>query len=194
MAVDHSKMDHGSMAMLNMTDMNGMDHGSMNSNGMAGMDHSGMGGMDGMDHMMKMYFHFSCHSTILFSFWKTTSWEGMLGSCIVIFIMAALYEGLKVGREILLKRALTNEPISVPSSDVHIVQPAHSFRTMLLSRSHLLQSVLHVVQIVVSYFLMLIFMTFNMWLCIAVALGAGVGYFLFAWKRTVIADSNEHCH
>ena len=67
-------------------------------------------------------------------------------------------------------------------------------RTMLLSRSHLLQSVLHVVQIIVSYFLMLIFMTFNMWLCIAVALGAGVGYFLFAWKRTVIADSNEHCH
>ena len=55
---------------------------------------------------------------------------GMLGSCIVIFIMAALYEGLKVGREILLKRALTNEPISVPSSDVHIVQPAHSFRSV----------------------------------------------------------------
>ena len=60
--------------------------------------------------------------------------------------------------------------------------------------SHLVQTVLHVVQIVVSYFLMLIFMTFNMWLCIAVALGAGVGYFVFAWDRTAIADPNEHCH
>ncbi|KAI0222314.1 High affinity copper uptake protein 1 [Lamellibrachia satsuma] len=188
--MDHSKMN-----------MTGMDHTGMEYNGMADMDHNGMTGMDHSDmtgmagmHMMKMYFHFSAHSTILFSFWKTTSWQGMLGSCIAIFIMAALYEGLKVGREILLKLSLTNEPISVPSSDVHIVQPAHSFRTMLLSRWHVLQSVLHIVQIVISYFLMLIFMTFNMWLCIAVALGAGAGYFMFAWRRTIVADSNEHCH
>jgi len=65
MAVDHSKMDHGSMAMLNMTDMNGMDHGSMNSNGMAGMDHSGMGGMDGMDHMMVRVIKWSCCVSLL---------------------------------------------------------------------------------------------------------------------------------
>ncbi|KAI0222311.1 High affinity copper uptake protein 1 [Lamellibrachia satsuma] len=143
-------------------------------------DMNGMGGMDGMD-MMKMYFHFGAKSTILFSFWKTTNWQGMLGSCVGIFFLTMLYEGLKVGREILLKRSLAGSCNG-------------SIRHMMFRPSHLLQSLLHVIQIVISYFLMLIFMTFNMWLCIAVALGAGVGYFLFAWSRTAVEDPNEHCH
>ena len=51
------------------------------------------------------------------------------------------------------------------------------------------------VQIVVSYCLMLIFMTYNVWLCLAVALGAAIGYFMFGWKKTVVVDvGGEHCH
>lgn len=55
-------------------------------------------------------------------------------------------------------------------------------------------------QITVSYFLMLIVMTYNAWLFIAVILGAGMGYFLFAKFRehgnrsTSLQDENEHCH
>ena len=51
------------------------------------------------------------------------------------------------------------------------------------------------VQIVLSYCLMLIFMTYNVWLCLAVALGASIGYFMFGWKKTVVVDvGGEHCH
>ena len=51
------------------------------------------------------------------------------------------------------------------------------------------------VQIVLSYCLMLIFMTYNVWLCLAVALGAAIGYFMFGWKKTVVVDvGGEHCH
>ena len=64
----------------------------------------------------------------------------------------------------------------------------------MLSLAHLVQTLLHVLQVVISYFLMLIFMTYNVYLCVAVALGAGPGYFLFAWNRTIIVDVNEHCH
>ena len=60
--------------------------------------------------------------------------------------------------------------------------------------SHILQSLLHIIQVVISYFLMLIFMTYNGWLCIAVALGAGAGYFAFGWLKTSTMDTNEHCH
>ena len=67
-------------------------------------------------------------------------------------------------------------------------------RTSIFSLAHLLQTLLHILQIVISYFLMLIFMTYNVWLCIAVALGAGCGYFAFGWKRALIVDINEHCH
>lgn len=64
----------------------------------------------------------------------------------------------------------------------------------MLSMAHLLQTVLHVIQVVVSYFLMLVFMTYNAYLCMAVAAGAGLGYFLFSWKKAVVVDITEHCH
>lgn len=63
----------------------------------------------------------------------------------------------------------------------------------VLSSPRLLQTVLHIIH-VVSYFLMLIFMTYNGYLCIAVAAGAGTGYFLFSCKKAVVVDITEHCH
>ena len=62
---------------------------------------------------------------------------GMFGSCVAVFVMATLYEGLKVGRELLLKHSLTTEHIAVPSSDVHIIQPVHSYRSEFVYSSWL---------------------------------------------------------
>jgi len=42
---------------------------------------------------------------------------------------------------------------------------------------------------------MLIFMTYNVWLGLAVALGAAAGHFMFGWKKTVLLEAGgEHCH
>jgi copper transporter 1 len=42
---------------------------------------------------------------------------------------------------------------------------------------------------------MLIVMTFNSWLCLAVISGATAGYFLFGWRKSVVVDvGGEHCH
>ena len=61
--------------------------------------------------------------------------------------------------------------------------------------SHILPVDCSELQIVVSYCLMLIFMTYNVWLCLAVALGAAIGYFMFGWKKTVVVEvGGEHCH
>jgi copper transporter 1 len=63
---------------------------------------------------------------------------------------------------------------------------------------HLLQTVLHMVQVFVSYCLMLVFMLFNGWLCLAIVLGAGLGYNVLGWKRhqlqQPLAIDGEHCH
>lgn len=59
---------------------------------------------------------------------------------------------------------------------------------------HLYQSFLHLVQVTLSLMLMLIFMTYNSWLCFAVVFGAMIGYFLFGWKKSVVVDVTEHCH
>lgn len=64
----------------------------------------------------------------------------------------------------------------------------------MFSWPHILQTFLHVIQMVLSYFLMLIFMTYNVWLCLAVVTGAGMGYFLFGWRKATVVDITEHCH
>lgn len=58
---------------------------------------------------------------------------------------------------------------------------------------HIIQSLLHIVQMTLSYLLMLIAMTFNTYLLLAVVLGAGLGHFLFGWRRSSVIDFNEHC-
>lgn len=64
----------------------------------------------------------------------------------------------------------------------------------MLSAMHVYQTLLHILQVTVSFLLMLIFMTYNVWLCLAVVLGAAGGYFLFGWRKSVIVDVTEHCH
>ncbi|KAL5012699.1 hypothetical protein ScPMuIL_011250 [Solemya velum] len=101
--MNHSGMDHSGM------DHSGMDHSGMDH---SGMDHSGMNmgnstGCNGMG--MMMYFHTGNCEYVLFKSLYTTTPGEMVGACIVVFILAALYEGFKVAREELLKRALSNK-------------------------------------------------------------------------------------
>ncbi|XP_044756129.1 high affinity copper uptake protein 1-like isoform X3 [Coccinella septempunctata] len=177
----HTMHSHNHSAMPKIgTDAKGMD----------------MGGMDHMDMGMKMFFHFGTVETVLFEQWKFSTVGGLVGSMIGILIMAALYEGLKYYREYLFWKtynALQYRAVSIPEKGVvneenQIVQPT------MWSKMHSFQTFLHMIQMVLSYFLMLIFMTYNIWLCIAVVIGAGIGYFLFGWKKSVIVDVTEHCH
>jgi len=69
-----------------------------------------------------------------------------------------------------------------------------NFRPTIFSLMHFYQSFLHLVQVTISFMLMLIFMTYNTWLCLAVVFGAAAGYFLFGWKKSVVVDVTEHCH
>lgn len=65
------------------------------------------------------------------------------------------------------------------------------YSVLLFSRVHFFQTLLHVIQVVLGYFIMFIFMTFNYWLCIAVGVGTAVGYWLFAWEKT--NNNNTDC-
>ncbi|VEN52481.1 unnamed protein product [Callosobruchus maculatus] len=190
--MDHH-MDHSQHTLQDHS-----NHG-MKANTAAAMDHAGMdhGDMDHGGHMMMaMYFYFSTSCTVLFEQWHFKTVGGLIGSMIGIFIMAALYEGLKYFREYLFWKtynSLQYRAVAIPdkntaSEEPQVVQPT------MLSKMHFLQTFLHMLQMIVSYFLMLIFMTYNAWLCIAVVLGAGVGYFLFGWKKSVVVDVTEHCH
>ncbi|XP_063708960.1 high affinity copper uptake protein 1 [Culicoides brevitarsis] len=160
-----------------------------------------------MHHMMSMAFHGGCNETILFEQWKTSSWSGLVFSMFIIFILATLYEGLKYYREHLFWKsynALQYRAVTLPEKNVvtqednrvvHMVgEVIHKQPPSICSLMHYYQTFLHLVQITLSYALMLIFMVYNVWLCLAVVVGATFGYFLFGWKKSVIVDVTEHCH
>ncbi|XP_029678151.1 high affinity copper uptake protein 1 [Formica exsecta] len=202
-SMNHEGMNHGSMDHASMNHGT-MDHGRMDHDvGASTSDAcSDMG-----SHGMSMTFHTGYCESVLFENWKISSIGSLIGSMIGIVIMAALYEGLKYYREYLFWKtynALQYRSVTVPSEKnvvaednrvVHMVgEVIHKQPPTMLSWMHLFQTFLHIVQIVLSYFLMLIFMTYNVWLCCAVVVGAAIGYFLFGWKKSVIVDVTEHCH
>jgi len=204
-------------------DMTAMDHGAMHATHDTASDDAGNGmNQQAMNHddMMKMYFHGGYHETILFSFWRISSIEGLIGSMIGCFLLGVLYEGLKFVREFLVRREYRSAGYSnVSPAPTEIVEDGSAdsinsaeptirasgqdsskstikiIQTNLLSKGHLVQTFLQLVQVILSYCLMLIFMTYNTWLCAAVAMGAATGFFVFGWKKTVVLDvGGDHCH
>lgn len=198
-APEPTHMDHKNHKHMDM-DMDHTNHDMDHTN--HDMDHD----MDHMNHdknkthemhMMKMYFHFGVDETVLFEAWKITTVGGMIGSVIGIFLLGMLYEGLKYFREYLFKQYVANiqfSTVAITKESGHVSQVHKVEKHKMLSWAHTFQTGLHIIQIIVSYFLMLIFMTYNVWLCLAVVLGAGVGYFVFGWRKASVVDITEHCH
>jgi len=58
----------------------------------------------------------------------------------------------------------------------------------------MMQTLLHFIQFGLAYLLMLIAMTFNVWLFLSVILGAALGYCLFNHKKALYVDVAEHDH
>lgn len=171
-----------------------------------------------MNHGMKNYFYATVHATILFQDWHTMTWAELFGSCIAVAVLAALYEGLKVGREYLdLKFAfkskvnVTTMHCACPNSDdrsretgdsktcvINVDVPNKEDRKSvdrIFNRGHVIQTLLHFVQLWISLCLMLVFMTFNVYLCLGVTVGGAIGYFCFAWLRPAPSNyQHEVCH
>jgi len=150
---------------------------------------------------------------ILFDGVQVNTPEEMVLACFVCCLAAIFYEFLKIGRQYLLgmKRKSVKSSAKAPESNGTVMKETccttgdskqalccddeavenQSACSLIFSFSHLLQTVLQMVQMVLSQLLMLIFMTYNGYLCIAVALGSGLGYFLFYWKKGMVT---ENCH
>ncbi|CAH4016787.1 unnamed protein product [Pieris brassicae] len=164
----------------------------------------------GHEMSMSMTFHGGYKEVILFSWWKVSELGEFFGSFLAIFLIALCYEGLKYYRKHLLWKTYTGLQycaVAPPDKGVanicnpdepQVIQPvSHALDRnvpTMMSTAHAWQTVLHGFQVLVSYMLMLVFMTYNTWLCAAVVLGSATGYFLFGWRESVVVDFTEHCH
>nr|CAH8825420.1 unnamed protein product [Trichobilharzia regenti] len=83
-----------------------------------------------------------------------------------------------------------NDEIHVNVAPDSYVQRLRSF----CSGYHLVQTFLHMLHTFMGYMLMLIVMTYNVYLLLAVIFGFTLGYFLFAQNRALLLRSHSCCH
>lgn len=172
---DHGRHDHGRL-----------DHGGHQSHGSG---HS-------------MYFHLSSNTLLFFEGWSLNSASTIAGATIALLVIAALYEGLKFLRERIMRQTL--EDVAERELEGHKTTCCKAegsqkeyIRLPLLS--HVLQTILHMIQIFVSYLLMLAVMTYNVWLFLGVLVGSGIGYFAMSWymprsQQSSVSAMSEHCN
>ncbi|KAF1407068.1 putative low affinity copper uptake protein 2, partial [Spheniscus humboldti] len=104
---------------------------------------------------------------------------GMALSVLVILLLAMLYEAIKMGKAVLLRRALLALPRSL--SQELLAEPEEGGTGPAQGRwfrYHIGQTLFHVVQVVLGYMVMLAVMSYNAWIFLGAIAGSTLGYFV----------------
>ncbi|KAI5951339.1 CTR2 [Candida jiufengensis] len=119
---------------------------------------------------MNMLFTWDWHNVcIVYKWWHIKTFPGFIISLIAVTLLASLYE--------LIKKWFSQwERTS----------------TATISRFKLQRALLYGFQVYYSFLLMLVFMTYNGWYMIAVAVGAAIGNYL--WGGMNESSRNLACH
>ncbi|XP_055896310.1 probable low affinity copper uptake protein 2 isoform X1 [Biomphalaria glabrata] len=143
--------------------------------------------------MMGMYFDTTVlMNNILFENWNTTTAGGVVLASFLSFFFTALFEGLKTLKSYVLllrksdpfdKESIKKRGLQSRESQIDLVSQNSNNQTKGLKQwrgiMFTVESVLNLVSFFYAYLLMLIVMTYSVWLVLAVIIGAGVGYFFF---------------
>lgn len=129
--------------------------------------------------------------------WQANTIGKFVFAALVIFLSAVLYEGLKYYREVLFIQSQEKRKKVAKKGDGEMAAASDklSVKEQILNMPHCVQTILHFGQVFISFMLMLIVMLCNLWLILAVVLGAAVGYFVFGWLRKIVfKDSTDCCY
>ncbi|KAL2270917.1 hypothetical protein VTJ83DRAFT_288 [Remersonia thermophila] len=191
--MDHSSHDHHHHMM--------MDHS----------DHSGHGDMGGNQCSMNMLFTWdTTNLCIVFRQWHISSNLSLVASLVAVVLICAGYEALREGirrYEAALAKRVETAPLSQSrpyephySDDESVAEtplsllapPTGQTRTRLTQRAHVTKAVLYGIQNFYAFMIMLIFMTYNGWVMLAVSFGAGLGYLVFGGSTAVTKETACH--
>ncbi|NXB01747.1 COPT2 protein, partial [Cnemophilus loriae] len=116
---------------------------------------------------------------------------GIVLSVLVILLLSVLYEAVKMGKAVLLRRALLALPRSLSQENLTEPQegasgPAQGSLSLMAFPTffprwfwyHVGQTLFHVVQVVLGYVVMLAVMSYNAWIFLGAIAGSTLGYFM----------------
>jgi copper transporter 1 len=147
------------------------------------MDHKHIHHHD-MDHMsghacsMKMTFNWDIEGIcVIFDWWQISDITTLILSMILIFVFATFYEKLRQFSS---------------SFDRNLVKQTDVNTTRYSTALQFQRALLYGAQVGISFLLMLIFMTYNAFLMLAVVAGAICGFFFFNHDATL--ERSMACH
>ncbi|GMT23637.1 hypothetical protein PFISCL1PPCAC_14934, partial [Pristionchus fissidentatus] len=150
--------------------------------------------------MMDMTLHFGTHETVLFKWWKTETVIGLLIACLISFLLGFFYEGVKALRFWLAAQdAVTRRNRREELDNVEDNESVRSNSRLLMGtpvsscKLRVTHAFLHGFQSFFGLILMLIAMTFNLYIIVAVSAGMAVGFFLFHGAPQVGDNANDCC-
>ncbi|KAI9292391.1 Ctr copper transporter [Neoconidiobolus thromboides FSU 785] len=177
------------------------------------MDHSmhnmpKSGGMNHGECSMKMTINADVENIcVLFDFWRINGALSMVLSCLIIFILGIGYEYLRSLSQNWQERiersyrVLANsEPESIHLEDSYdpLTSPRllqdESLEDTINIKSRFPLSIIYAIQVFYSFMLMLIFMTYNIYLMLAVTFGALFGHFFISAFKPLSASRSFACH
>ncbi|XXG93936.1 copper transpport protein [Hypoxylon texense] len=165
--MDHSHMDHGSM------DHSAMGHGDM-----------GHGDMPMPMCSMNMLFTWNTNNLcIVFRQWHVRGTASLVFSLLAIVAICAGYEALREGiRRYESSVAAKQDSVPRRSSQADAVG----------QRAHIVRAVLYGIQNFYAFMIMLLFMTYNGFVMISVAVGAGLGFYFFGSHTKALKETACH--
>ncbi|ORY65924.1 ctr copper transporter [Pseudomassariella vexata] len=164
--MDHSLMDHGEMG-----------HGDM---GHGDMGHGG-GGMGDMCSMNMLFTWDSTNLCIIFQQWHVRGPASLVFSLLAIVAICAGYEAL---------REATRRYESWSSRQNEL--PTGSNQVEVSKRAHVVKAALYAAQTFYAFMIMLLFMTYNGWVMVSVAIGTFVGYVMFGTRTGTVRETACH--
>ncbi|KAI7215357.1 hypothetical protein KC333_g5492 [Hortaea werneckii] len=172
-----------------------MDHSHHNHGGMD----MGDGGGDSPMCSMNMLFTWDTNNLcIVFSQWRVTGTFSLVISILAVMALTAGYEAIRemsrnyeARQAERIESAPPNPSIAVGEQSSLLWMTAGNAAEAEEKKGKIVKAALYGIQVFYSFFIMLLFMTYNGWIMLAVGFGAFFGYLMFGQASI---DKSAACH
>lgn len=163
------------------------------------MDHSqmdhGMGSTAARCSMNMLFTWNTENLCIIFRWWHVSNTFTLILSLLAVVALTAGYEAIRSGSrqyEALVEEKYTGVTLGDDNTEnTTLLWPGRN-KVEVNKKAHIIKALLYATQTFYAFMLMLLFMTYNGWVMLAVAVGAFLGYLLFGVNTS--ASKETACH